>query len=325
MTGAGEPRPKKLLDQVRDMIRLKHYSYRTEVSYVDWIRRFILFHNKRHPREMGVAEIEAFLTHLAVEGKVAASTQNQAFSAVLFLYRDVLRIEFEQPIQALRAKASRYLPTVLTPQEVQSVIERLEGTYQLVVQLLYGSGLRLREALNLRVKDVDFGQCQLGIRDAKGRESRVTMLPDCLIQPLQMHLELMKRQHQCDLARGYGSVYLPYALAQKYPNAERVWGWQFVFMSERISCDPRSGVVRRHHLHESGLQRAIKQAVRQAKINKRVSCHTLRHSFATHLLQNGYDIRTVQELLGHKDVKTTMIYTHVLNRGGRGVRSPLDQ
>jgi len=318
------PRPKKLLEQVRDTMRLRHYSYRTEVSYVDWIRRYILFHNKRHPRDMGVVEIEAFLTHLAVDGRVAASTQNQAFSAVLFLYRSVLEIEVEQPIQALRARESRYLPTVLTPEEVRTVIEQLGGVYQLVVQLLYGSGLRLREALNLRVKDVDFGQRQLGIRDAKGRESRVTMLPDRLTQALQVHLQAMRYQHQQDLTHGYGTVYLPYALERKYPRAEREWGWQFVFPSERLSRDPRSGVTRRHHLHESGLQRAIKQAARQAKITKRVSCHTFRHSFATHLLQNGYDIRTVQELLGHKDVKTTMIYTHVLNRGGRGVRSPLD-
>ncbi|MBD2460536.1 integron integrase [Oscillatoria sp. FACHB-1407] len=324
MISEDQPRPKKLLDQVRDAIRLKHYSYRTEVSYVDWIRRFILFHNKRHPREMGVVEIEAFLTHLAVDGKVAASTQNQAFSAVLFLYRDVLGIQFEQPIQALRARESRYLPTVLTPEEVRAIIERLTGTYQLVVQLLYGSGLRQREALALRVKDVDFGQRQLGIRDAKGRECRVTMLPDRLIQPLQIHLQSVRQQHQQDLAQGYGSVYLPYALERKYPKAEREWEWQFVFPSDRLSCDPRSHITRRHYLHESGLQRAIKQAVRQAKVSKRVSCHTFRHSFATHLLQNGYDIRTVQELLGHKDVKTTMIYTHVLNRGGRGVRSPLD-
>ena len=319
-----EPRPKRLLDQVRDTIRLKHYSYRTEVSYVDWIRQFILFHDKRHPREMGVVEIEAFLTYLAVQANVAASTQNQAFSAILFLYRNVLEIEFEQSIQALRARESRYLPTVLTSEEVWAVIQQLTGTYQLVVQLLYGSGLRLREALNLRVKDVDFGQRQLAIRDAKGRESRVTMLPDRLAQSLQFHLEVMRYQHQQDLAHGYGSVYLPYALERKYPKAEREWGWQFVFSSERLSRDPRSGVTRRHHMHESGLQRAIKQAVNQAKLTKRVSCHTFRHSFATHLLQNGYDIRTIQELLGHKDVKTTMIYTHVLNCGGRGVRSPLD-
>jgi integron integrase len=317
-------RPKKLLDQVRDAIRLKHYSYRTEETYVHWIRRFILFHDKRHPKEMGGPEIEQFLTHLAVEEKVVASTQNQALSALLFLYRYVLQHELDLQLNVVRAKPSRYLPTVLTPDEVRSVIQNLSGVYQLLIQLLYGSGLRLREGLQLRVKDLDFSQRQILVRDAKGRESRVTMLPNALVQPLQDHLLTVKRHYQRDLARGYGSVVLPYALARKYTTAERDWVWQFVFPSDRPSVDPRDGIVRRFHLHESGLQKALKQAVRAAGIEKRVSCHTFRHSFATHLLQNGYDIRTVQELLGHKDVKTTMIYTHVLNRGGRAVRSPLD-
>jgi integron integrase len=319
-----ESRPQKLLDQVRQAIRLKHYSYRTEESYVAWIRRYILFHNKQHPKEMGTAEITAFLSHLAVEGQVAASTQNQALSALLFLYRDVLHQELEGAIDALRAKPSRYLPTVLTKEEVLAVIDNLSGVHRLTIQVLYGSGLRLTEGLRLRVKDLDFAQQQVAVRDAKGAESRVTMLPGSLVKPLQAHLQRVKQMHQRDLDQGYGSVYLPFALERKYAHLDRAWIWQFVFPAERISKDPRSGAVRRHHLHETGLQRALKQAVRAAKIEKRVSCHTFRHSFATHLLQNGYDIRTVQELLGHKDVKTTMIYTHVLNRGARGVRSPLD-
>lgn len=318
------PRPRKLLEQVSDALRVKHYSYQTEKSYLLWIRRFILFHNKRHPKEMGGEEINAFLTHLAVEGKVAASTQNQALSALLFLYREVLHLELDLDLDAVRAKRSRYLPTVLTPEEVKAIIVHLSGIHRLVVQVLYGSGLRLAEAQQLRVKDVDFNQRQLVIRNSKGMESRLTMLPETLVEPLQEHLLWAKRQHQQDLEQGYGSVYLPFALERKYPNAEREWSWHYVFPAERLSQDPRTGITRRHHLHESGLQRAIKQAVQKTGIPKRVSCHTFRHSFATHLLQNGYDIRTVQELLGHKDVKTTMIYTHVLNKGGRGVRSPLD-
>jgi len=319
-----EQRPKKLLDRVRDTVRMKHYSYRTEETYVYWIRRYILFHNKRHPSEMGKVEIEAFLTHLAVKEQVAASTQNQALSALLFLYRHVLEQALDFNIDAVRAKRSRYLPTVLTPTEVQQILSHLFGVHKLVIQILYGSGLRLTEGLQLRVKDVDFAQQQIIVRDAKGRESRVTMLPISLNDALKTNLQRVKQMHQKDLEQGYGSVYLPFALERKYPNAGREWIWQFVFPSERFSQDPRSGVTRRHHLHETAIQRSLKQAVQLARIEKRVSCHTFRHSFATHLLQNGYDIRTVQELLGHKDVKTTMIYTHVLNRGGRGVRSPLD-
>lgn len=300
------PRPRKLLEQVSDALRVKHYSYQTEKSYLLWIRRFILFHNKRHPKEMGGEEINAFLTHLAVEGKVAASTQNQALSALLFLYREVLHLELDLDLDAVRAKRSRYLPTVLTPEEVKAIIVHLSGIHRLVAQVLYGSGLRLAEAQQLRVKDVDFNQRQLVIRNSKGMESRLTMLPETLVEPLQEHLLWAKRQHQQDLEQGYGSVYLPFALERKYPNAEREWSWHYVFPAERLSQDPRTGITRRHHLHESGLQRAIKQAVQKTGIPKRVSCHTFRHSFATHLLQNGYDIRTVQELLGHKDVKTTM-------------------
>ncbi len=318
-----EPRPRKLLDQVRDAIRVKHYSYSTEKTYVHWIRRFILFHNKRHPAEMGTAEVTQFLTHLAVTAHVAAATQNQAMNAILFLYRVVLQQELVG-IDAVRAKPSRYLPTVLTPDEVQRVIQHLYGVYKILVQLLYGSGLRLSEGLQLRVKDVDFAQHQLVIRDTKGKESRVTMLPDRVIESLQVQLQTTQRLHHQDLDRGYGSVYLPFALERKYPYADRQWIWQYVFPADRVSQDPRSGVARRHHLHETGVQRAVRNAVKLANVEKRVTCHTFRHSFATHLLQNGYDIRTVQELLGHKDVKTTMIYTHVLNRGGRGVLSPLD-
>jgi integron integrase len=319
-----EKPPKKLLEQVSDVIRLKHYSYKTEKSYVNWIKRYILFHNKQHPREMSGKEIEEFLTHLAVEENVAASTQNQALNAILFLYKEVLKQELDLKVDAVRAKRSRYLPTVLTKEEVLAIINNLSGVYQLVVKLLYGTGLRQTECLQLRVKDLDFAQQQLTVRDAKGSESRVTMLPTSLIEELQFHLQIVKRQHQQDLEKGYGSVYLPFALERKYKNADREWIWQFVFPSYRISQDPRSKIIRRHHLHESSLQKALKQAVKIAGINKRVSCHTFRHSFATHLLQNSYDIRTVQELLGHKDVKTTMIYTHVLNRGGKGVISPLD-
>ena len=318
-----ESRPRKLLDQVRDAIRLKHYSYRTEQSYVGWIRRYIFFYNKQHSKDMGGAELEAFLTHLAVEGHVSASTQNQAFSALLFLHRNVLSQELGA-LDAVRAKRSNYLPTVLTKGEVRSVLQNISGVHGLVIRVLYGSGLRLNEGLSLRVKDIDFAQRQIVARDTKGNEDRVTMLPDSLIEPLQEHLRKVKRLHQLDLDQGYGSVYLPFALERKHPHADRAWIWQFVFPSPGRSRDPRSGVIRRHHLHESGVQRSLKQAVQAVQLAKRVGCHTFRHSFATHLLEDGYDIRTVQELLGHKDVKTTMIYTHVLNRGGRGVKSPLD-
>ena len=279
--------------------------------------------DKRHPKEMGVTEVEAFLSHLAVVDNVAASTQNQALSALLFLYKFVLEQELPS-VDALRAKKSRYLPTVLTKEEIQDIIQRLSGEHKLLVQLLYGTGLRLTEVLSLRIKDLDFSQQQIVVRDTKGHESRVTMMPTSLAPFLQEHLTRTRYLHERDLEQGYGNVYLPFALNRKYPNADKQWIWQYVFPGDRRSKDPRTGTIRRHHLHESGLQKAIKQAVRQAKIDKRVGCHTFRHSFATHLLQNGYDIRTVQELLGHKDVKTTMIYTHVLNRGGRGVRSPLD-
>lgn len=320
-----EPKPKKLLDQVRDAIRLKHYSIRTEQAYVNWIKRFILFHHKRHPNEMGTPEIEAFLTHLAVEENVAASTQNQALSALLFLYREVLHQELDGPIDALHAHKPKRLPTVLTRDEVRRLFDHLSGVNLLMARLLYGSGLRLMECVRLRVKDLDFDYRTITVRDGKGEQDRVTILPDSLVVPLQDHLRVVKRTHDQDLARGYGAVYLPDALARKYPNAHKEWIWQYVFPASRLSVDPRSGAVRRHHLDESGLQKAIRKAARQAGIPKPVSPHTLRHCFATHLLEAHYDIRTVQELLGHKDVKTTMIYTHVLQRGGLAVRSPLDE
>lgn len=319
-----QPVEKKLLDVVREAIRLKHYSIRTEEAYINWIKRFILFHGKRHPKDMGEAEVQAFLTHLAVEGNVAASTQNQAYSALLFLYRDVLHRELVYSTAAVRAKESRHLPAVLTKDEVRRVIAQLSGTYQLQAKLLYGSGLRLLECLRLRVKDINFERRAIIVRDTKGDEDRVTLLPDSVVEPLKEHLQRVRRLHEQDLARGYGSVYLPDALARKYPNASREWIWQYVFPSVQLSADPRSGETRRHHLDESGLQRAVRRAAAASGINKRVTCHTFRHSFATHLLENHYDIRTVQELLGHKDVRTTMIYIHVLQRSGLAVRSPLD-
>ncbi len=318
-----EHRPKKLLDQVRDAIRLKHYSYRTEQAYVGWIKRYIYFHGLRHPADMGAPEVEAFLTHLAVKKNVAASTQNQALSALLFLYREVLHRDLG-PVDALRAKRSRRLPTILTKEETLRLIACLSGTHQLMAKLIYGSGMRLMECLRLRVKDLEFERRAIIVRDGKGAQDRVTVLPDSLIPLLQEHLQRVKALHEQDLAQGYGAVYLPNALARKYPNADREWGWQYVFPASSLSQDPRSGVIRRHHLHESSLQKAVKKAARLAGIVKPVSPHTLRHCFATHLLESHYDIRTVQELLGHKDVKTTMIYTHVLNRGGLAVRSPLD-
>jgi integron integrase len=318
-----EAAPKKLLDQVRDAIRLKHYSIRTEQAYVNWIKRYIHFHNVRHPAEMGAPQVQAFLTHLAAEENVAASTQNQALSALLFLYQEVLHQDLG-PIDAMRAKKPKRLPSVLTKEEMHRVLDHLSGTHLLMAKLLYGSGLRLMECLRLRVKDLDFAQHQIFVRDGKGEKDRVTMLPESLVSPIQDHLRIVKRTHDEDLAKGYGAVYLPYALERKYPNAEREWIWQYVFPANRLSVDPRSNIVRRHHIHESSLQKAVRTAAQATGIPKRISPHIFRHSFATHLLEAHYDIRTVQELLGHKDVKTTMIYTHVLNRGGLAVRSPLD-
>ena len=316
--------PPKLLDQVRDRIRVKHYSIRTETQYVQWIKRFILFNGKRHPRDMGAQEIEAFLTHLAVEGNVAAATQNQALSAILFLYREVLGMELPWLDKIVRAKRPQRLPVVLTKQEVRSVLEQMSGVYGLMAAMLYGTGMRLMECVRLRVKDVDFERSEILIRDGKGAKDRVTMLPDSVVANLQAHLKWRRSVFNEDKRQGKAAVYLPDALARKYPNAPTEWGWQYVFPSGSFSVDPRNGVERRHHLDEKLLQRAMKRAVQAAGIVKPATPHTLRHSFATHLLTSGYDIRTVQELLGHKDVATTMIYTHVLNKGGRGVVSPLD-
>lgn len=319
--GVASPR---LLDQVRELIRLRHYSIRTEQAYLQWIKRFILFHRKRHPVEMGGPEVTAFLSHLAIQRNVSASTQNQALNALLFLYRDVLKITLPWLNEVQRAKKPQHLPVVFTREEVRALLAQLEGTHWLMAMLIYGSGLRLMECLRLRVKDLDFQYHQLVIRDAKGQKDRVTMLPRSLVEPIRTHLAKVRQLHESDLREGYGRVYLPFALAAKYPAADLEWGWQYVFPSTRRSKDPRSDAERRHHAPEDALQRAVKQAVRKARIVKPGSVHTLRHSFATHLLESGYDIRTVQELLGHADVKTTMIYTHVLNRGGRGVVSPVD-
>ncbi len=316
--------PRKLLDQVSDAIRTKHYSLRTEKTYIEWIRQYILFHGKRHPKDMGPEEVQAFITYLATQRTVSASTQNQALSAIMFLYRHVIQQEITFPTDVIRAEKSKTLPTVLTHQEAMAVIAKMTGTAQLMAKILYGSGLRLTECLRLRVKDVDFGNHQILVRDGKGEDDRMTVLPDSLIPLLQTHLKTVQALHQRDLRDGFGKVYLPYALARKYPGAPGEWAWQYVFPASVRSTDPVSKKTMRHHTDPSFLQKAIRQAAKAAGIDKLVSPHTFRHSFATHLLQNGYDIRTVQELLGHKDVKTTMIYTHVLHRGGLAVKSPLD-
>jgi integron integrase len=322
-SAAGSNKP-KLLDQVRDIIRRKHYSIRTEQAYIDWIKRFIIYHGKRHPREMSEEEVANFLTHLARDLNVAASTQNQALNALLFLYKEVLRHEIGWLEKVERAKKPPKLPVVLSRGEVKQVFAHLHGMPKLMAGLLYGSGLRLMECVRLRVKDIDFALAQITVRDAKGGKDRVTMLPVNLSEPLRRHLVRVKAQHEQDLEDGFGSVHLPFALARKSPNAAREWAWQYVFPSSRISIDPRTGRMQRHHVAEGVLQGALKRAVDAAGIVKRGNCHSLRHSFATHLLLKGSDIRTVQELLGHKDVSTTMIYTHVLNRPGIGVKSPLD-
>ena len=312
----------KLLEQVRHSIRLKHYSLRTEEAYIFWIKKYIRFHNLRHPSEMREAEVQQFLTHLAVAQTVAASTQNQALAAILFLYRNVLGIEL-QNIDAVRAKKPKRLPVVFTQAEVREILGRLGGIPFIIASLLYGSGLRLTEALRLRVKDIDFQTNQITVREGKGEKQRVTMLPQTVKESLKVHLEAVKKIHEEDLRNGFGEVYLPFALERKYKNAAKEWRWQYVFPASRISVDPRSQKKRRHHLSDDTLQRPVKKAIMSAGLPKTGSCHSLRHSFATHLLENHYDIRTVQELLGHKDVSTTMIYTHVLNKG-TNVKSPLD-
>ena len=326
----------QLLDQVRQAIRTRHYSYRTEEAYVGWIRRFLLFHDKRHPAEMGAVEVSRFLTALAVERRVASSTQNQALAAILFLYKDVLDRDFVWLDDVVRAKRPQRLPVVLTRQEVQALLAALDGVSWIMGTLLYGSGLRLMECLRLRIKDVDIGRSEVLVREGKGNKDRVTMLPSAVVSRLSVHLERVRKLHAADLAAGYGRIALPDALARKYRQADREWGWQWIFPASTISADPRTGERCRHHLHESVPQRAIREAKRRIGIAKPVGPHTLRHCFATHLLEAGYlaavpytaqagDIRTVQEWLGHSDVRTTMIYTHVLNRGGRGVQSPADR
>ena len=319
-----EKKKPKLLDQVRQVIRIKHYSLRTEESYISWIKRFIFFHNKKHPNEMGETEIGQFITHLSKNGKVSASTQNQALCAIVFLYKNVLQKDLNDAISIYWSKRPKKLPVVLSKNEVTEVLDNLKGTHWLIGMLLYGSGLRLSETLQLRVKDIDFSYNQIFVRDSKWEKDRITMLPQKIIPSLRKHLSRVEKLHQEDLRNGYGSVYLPNALERKYPNAKYEHGWQYVFPATRISTDPVSGVSRRHHLYDTVIQKAVKQAIRNAGIVKPASCHTFRHSFATHLLESGYDIRTIQELLGHKNVETTMIYTHVVKQGGRGVISPAD-
>ena len=318
-------RPPKLLERVRREIRARHYSIRTESAYIDWTRRFVHFHENRHPKDMGAKEVGDFLSHLASDRAVSASTQNQAKSALLFLYAQVLQQDLPWLDEVVTAQTPRKLPVVLTPSEVRELLLELKGITGLLASLLYGTGMRLLEGLRLRVKDIEFERRELLVRDGKGRKDRVTVLPENLMLPLQAQLMAARAMHTEDLRTGGGAVWMPDALAIKYPNAARAWGWQWAFPSPTLSVDPRTGEVRRHHLHEQSVQKAVALAARRVGMVKPCTPHVLRHSFATHLLQSGYDIRTVQELLGHSDVRTTMIYTHVLNRGGRGVRSPLDQ
>lgn len=315
----------RLMDELREALRSRHYSRRTEKAYCLWVRRYIHFHKLRHPAEMGGPEINAYLTYLAVRGRVSASTQNQALAALLFLYKRVLEREVNDLGTVVRAKTPKRLPIVLTRDEVVDVLAQLEGERRLMAALMYGSGLRLTECLRLRVADIDFGAGEIVVRDGKGGKDRVTVLPESCREPLAEQLAHARRVHRGDLAQGWGRVALPEALARKYPNAAAEWGWQWVFPQETRWCDPRTGEQGRHHVHETILQREVREAVRRSGMVKHATCHTFRHSFATHLLESGYDIRTIQELLGHKNVSTTMIYTHVLNRGGMGVRSPMDR
>jgi len=315
----------KLLDQVREKIRRLNYAYSTEKAYLSWIKRFILFHNKRHPSDMGAVEIEVFLTHLAVDKIVSPSTQNQALAALQFLFSEVLHLPVDEDILPVPAKRSKHLPVVLSKTETLAVLCELSGVHLLISQLLYGSGLRVTECLTLRIKDLGFDRQEITVRSGKGNKDRRTLLPGIIQPALKQHLAGVEISHQQALAEGYGSVALPRSLGRKYPKAAQEWIWQYVFPAPNRSRDPRSGEIRRHHLHPSGIRRAVRAAARRAGIEKHVTPHVFRHCFATHLLENGYDIRTVQELLGHADVKTTMIYTHVLNKGGRGVKSPLDE
>jgi len=315
----------RLLDQVRHTIRLRHYSFSTERTYVDWVRRFILANDKRHPREMGAAEAEAFLTDLAVRGNVSASTQNQALSALLFLYRHVLEIKLEWMDNVVRVRRERKIPVVFTQRGARTVIAHLQGKYWLMASLMYGAGLRVMECLRLRIKDIDSNYRQITVHDGKGNKDRRTLLPDCVTERLEEQLICVRTIYQKDIDGNCCGVSLPHALARKYPKARHEWGWQYIFPASRRSASPYTGEIEWHHADQKGIQRAVKGAIRLAGIKKHASCHTFRHSFATHLLESGYDIRTVQELLGHSNVKTTMIYTHVLNRGGQAVRSPMDK
>jgi integron integrase len=314
----------KLMDRVRNYLRLHHYAYSTEHTYVDWIKRYIFFHNKRHPAEMQEAEIEEFLTHLAVNENVAATTQNQALNAIVFLYKKVLDIQLDESINAVRSKKPRKIPVAMTPEEVKKLMSYIPKEYLLMVKLLYGCGFRIKECLRLRIQDVDFSFKTVTVRDGKGNKDRVTMLPESLIPGLQEQLVKSKYLHDCDLSKGYGEVYLPHALAKKYPNAPREWKWQYVFPADSRAKDPRSDKIRRHHFYDNTLQKSVRMAVRQSGINKKIGCHTFRHSFATALLLKGTDLRTIQELLGHNDVKTTEIYTHVTAQNRLGVMSPVD-
>ena len=323
MTDNG-PQPPRLLDQVRDAIRVRYYSIRTEEAYVQWIKRYILFHGKRHPKEMGETHVNQFLSHLAVKGRVAASTQNQALCALVFLYRHVLLKELGEFGDIVRARRPVGLPEVLTREEITLLMANLDGKYKLMAGLMYSAGLRLMEAVRLRVKDVDFGYNRITVRDGKGGKDRITMLPQSIKPGIEAHLAETKALFQSDRQEGVDGVYMPSALARKYPRANVSWAWQYVFPSSTLSIDPRSSIRRRHHFYNRSVQRAVSTSARKAAIHKKVGCHTLRHSFATHLIEQGYDIRTVQELLGHKSIKTTQIYTHVLNRGGQGVLSPAD-
>ena len=312
------------MDQVSDVMRLKHYAFRTEQTYVSWIKRFIFFHDKKHPREMGQPEVEAFLTWLAVEKHVSKSTQNQAFNALIFLYREVLKKPLEGRINSVRSFKKQRLPIVMSKEETQRVLSGMSGTTQLMAKLLYGGGLRLMECIRLRIKDIDFEINEIRVHSGKGDKDRLVPLPESIKPSLKIHLERVKLIHENDRSKGYGEVYLPNALGRKYPGAGKEWGWQYIFPSSKLSQDPRKNVIRRHHMDPSTLDRAIKRAVKLAGITKHITSHTFRHSFATHLLQTGTDIRTIQSLLGHNDLSTTMIYTHVLRQGGQGVKSPLD-
>lgn len=317
---------RKLLDEVRDYMRLHHYSIHTERTYCYWIKKFVQFHDMKSRNDLseGEKKIELFLTHLAVQGNVSPSTQNQAMNALVFLYKKVLNLPLDDEINAVRAHKKVNVPVVMSREETAKVIALTTGTPQLVVKFMYGSGLRISEAIRLRIQEIDYELKTITIRSGKGAKDRITTFPSSIVPFLQNHLSKVKSIHENDLANGYGEVYMPYALARKYPSAAREWGWQYVFPASALSIDPRSGVTRRHHIDPSVINKAIKSAARKAGLTKRISAHTLRHSFATHLLQRGTDIRTIQALLGHKDVSTTMIYTHVLQQGGQGVLSPLD-